>query len=344
MNPISTLIEQLGLTHAWTYTALFLTASFFMIWRLDAMGRAGLEGTALGTVVMPFCSGLGNLFFVWIVYSRNLPAGEIATNAIVNNVTNLTLLTGMPAMLFGLSLLPRAKGRRRGGKKGGRGRSADASVATAGKLNRLSLLLTLVGGLFFTGASWVLARDGRLDQGDGAMLVGLFVFWLCVQGFDVMKYNVHRNRSLHPTIYLDGLLVLIAAAVLYTSIEWLVTWFEQVLLAKDGAPGMLGWVSGLLMAVPNGLIAFYYAAQGKGDIVYASQIGDGHICIPLCLGLAALLTPVAIPAHFNLGLALIGAALMVHLLVILWLRELPRIGGWILAAAYCGFLVVGFSD
>ena len=314
-----------------------------MIWRLDAMGRAGLEGTALGTVVMPFCSGLGNLFFVWIVYSRNLPAAEIATNAIVNNVTNLTLLTGMPAMLFGLSLLPQAGGRKGGAKKGGKGRSASASVATTGKLNQLSLLFTLVGGLFFTAASWVLARDGRLDQVDGAILVGLFVFWLCVQGFDVMKYNVHRNRSLHPTIYLDGLLVLIAAGGLYTSIDWLLPLVEQNQSGKGGA-GMLGWVSGLLMAVPNGLIAFYYAAKGKGDIVYASQIGDGHICIPLCLGLAALLTPVAIPAHFNLGLALIGAALTVHLLVILWLRELPRLGGWVLAAAYCGFLVVGFSD
>ena len=34
------------------------------------MTEYGFQGTALGTLVMPFCSGLGNLLFVYIVAER----------------------------------------------------------------------------------------------------------------------------------------------------------------------------------------------------------------------------------------------------------------------------------
>jgi hypothetical protein len=49
----------LGLTNVWTYLGLFLAASLLMVWRLEALLAHGLEGTALGTLVMPYCSGSG---------------------------------------------------------------------------------------------------------------------------------------------------------------------------------------------------------------------------------------------------------------------------------------------
>lgn len=346
MNPLPEIIDQLDLANPWTYTLLFLGASFFMIWRLEAMGKSGLEGTALGTVVMPFCSGLGNLFFVWIVYAQGLPPAEIVTNALVNNVTNLTLLMGAPALLFGLTLVPgkAARGEGKGrGKKSGRKGGASAGAVVASRLNRISLVFTLIAGLFFTGASWILARDGKLDFAEGVMLVGVFVFWICVQVFDVMKYNVHRNRSLAPSFYLDAFLVLLAAGVLYTSIDWLVEWLGKAQAAGSGV-GTLGWLSGMLMVVPNGLIAFYYAAKKQGEIVYASQVGDGHICIPLCLGLAALLKPVTLPSNYGFGLAIVAGALVLHLLAVTCLRGLPKLAGCLLVGAYVVFLVMGFTD
>jgi len=338
MNPIPPFIEALGLEGPWTYLALFLGTSLFMIWRLEVMGSRGLEGTALGTVIMPFCSGLGNLLFVVIVHQRGLPSAETATNALVNNVTNLTLLIGLPAVLFGLSLDPAASGGTRPGKK----RRPTAGAATARQLNRLSLVLTLVAGLFFTATAWILGRDGRLDAADGGVLAGVFVFWIVVQVFDVMKYNLHRNRTIPPSFYLDLMLVLLSAGVLYTTIDWLVAWIGQADLPGLGV-GSLGWLSGLLMVVPNGLIAFYYAARRRAEIVYASQVGDGHICIPLCLGLAAMLNPVELPPALLGGLILLGVTFTVHLVAVMALGGLPRWLGWGMLAGYAAFLVTGFG-
>ena len=47
--------------------SMFLMASFLMIWRLEAMSARGFEGTVLGTLVMPYCSGMGNLIFAFIL-------------------------------------------------------------------------------------------------------------------------------------------------------------------------------------------------------------------------------------------------------------------------------------
>ena len=46
MNPLTDSIDTLGLTSVWTYLAIFLAASLVMIWRLDALLKHGLEGTA----------------------------------------------------------------------------------------------------------------------------------------------------------------------------------------------------------------------------------------------------------------------------------------------------------
>lgn len=81
----------------WTYLTRFPGLSLLLIWRLEALLAHGLEGTALGTLVMPYCSGLGNLLFVAIAVSREAPRQDVLTNCIVNNVTNLTLLLGLPA-------------------------------------------------------------------------------------------------------------------------------------------------------------------------------------------------------------------------------------------------------
>lgn len=334
MNPLAESIEALGLAHAWTYLGVFLGASLVLIWRLEAMLKHGLEGTALGTLVMPYCSGLGNILFVAIVVTRHTPPQDVLTNCLVNNVTNLTLLLGLPALLWGLQLAAPKRAERPGGK--GKAGGAD----TARQLTRLSLLLTLAAVVFFSGVTWALGADGLLDASDGLVLVALFLFWQCFHVFDVLKYNVRRQRSFGPMFYLDLFIVLLGASALYVSIDWLVAWMS----AQQGGfinAAHLGWLTGWLMVLPNALLAFFYAARQRADVAFSSQIGDGHICIPLCLGLTALLTPLPVPKFFETGLVLLIGAAVVHAVCLVLTNGLPRWMGWPLLVAYAWFVGTG---
>ncbi|HVU32239.1 MAG TPA: sodium:calcium symporter [Opitutaceae bacterium] len=333
MNPLPDTIDAFGLTSVWTYLGVFVLASLIMIWRLEALLDHGLEGTALGTIVMPYCSGLGNLLFVAIMAARHGPGREVLTNCLVNNVTNLTLVLGLPALFWGLQLAPGGKSSA-GKKKGGAGRDTER------QLNRLSLLLTLAAVIFFSGATWALAADGTLDVSDGLVLIGLFLFWQCFQVFDVLKHNVRQRHSFSPMFYLDVFIVLIGAYGVYASLDWIVTWLG----AQQGAfvnAAHLGWLTGWLMVIPNALLAFFYAARRRADIAYASQVGDGHICIPLCIGLSAIIHPIAVPGFFEMGLMILIGAAVVHGTCVISADGLPRWMGWPLLGAYAWFLAAG---
>lgn len=307
----------------WQLLGLFLLSSLIMVWRLNAVEQKGFEGTVIGTLVMPYCSGFGNLAFAYVMGTSGGDAAMVLENCIVNNVTNLTLLLGIPALLWGLTL---------GGNKEGR---ADR------KLNYLSLLLTLIAMIFFTAVAWALGRDGVLNQGDGLVLIGLFLFWQVFQVFDLMKANVRSHRAVPPSIVLDLALVAAAAWGTYYSIEGLVAW-----ISDRGGEGLLsyqqlGILSGLLMVVPNGILAFYYAAVNRSDIAYSSQIGDGHICIPMCIGIYAVFSPIKIPATFETGALTLMAVGAVHLVFIGVLKRLPRAAGALIAASYGFFFYKG---
>jgi cation:H+ antiporter len=271
------------------------------------------------------------------VIRDGLPAAEILTNCVVNNVTNLTLVLALPALAWGLTLGTPAKAPGgKSGKKSGRGGDSES------RLNRLSLLLTLGAALFFGGITWVLGADGRLDRNDGLALAGVFLFWQSFQVFDVLKHNVRERRSFGAWFYFDLGVVLLAALALYSSIDWLVAWLSAR-PAGFVSGSNLGWLSGWLMVLPNALLAFYYAAKGRADIVYASQIGDGHICIPLCLGLAAMWRPLAMPAFLGTGLLILLCAVVVHGISLLATNGLPRWLAWPLLAGYAWFVAVGLG-
>ncbi|MCW5549348.1 MAG: sodium:calcium symporter [Opitutaceae bacterium] len=325
------MLAPAGLDHPLVYLGIFLGASLLMMWRLEAMLDHGLEGTALGTLLMPYCSGLGNLIFVWLMVSGRSAPGEVLINSLVNNITNLTLLLALPALFWGLAVLPA------GGAGKGRKPARGAKAGTAGQLNRLSLLLSLAAALFFAGAVWVLGQDGVLGRTDGLMLIGLFLFWQCFQVFDVLKHNVRQRVSFGVLFYLDLLLVLGSAYGLYASISWLVQWLE----AREGgfiSGTNLGWLTGWLMVLPNAVLALYWGWKRRADIVYSSQVGDGHICIPLCLGLFAVFRPLPLGSLFEPGMLILLGAAVLNGLSLLLLGGLPRWGGAILAAGYGWFL------
>lgn len=337
MPSIHSLVDLLGLAHPLTYLTLFLAASLLMVWRMEAMMEHGLEGTALGTLVMPYCSGLGNLVFVYLLLRDDGPAGELVVNSVVNNVTNLSLLLGLPALLWGLSLTPAASAARGRGAGRGRGR-AD----TEQRLSRLSLLLTLAAAWFFTGGVWVLGNDGTLDRSDGFALIGLFLFWQCFQVVDVLKHNVRRNASFGPGFYLDLVALLLGAGVVYESLDWMV---GRLTAAETGffRAAHLGWLTGWLLVLPNALLALFYGWRRRGDVVYSSQIGDGHICIPLALGVFAVVRPIPLPALWSAAAVTIAATIAVHVLFVGFVGRLPRWAGGALVLAYAWFVYTGLA-
>lgn len=302
-----------------------------MVWRLEHMSGMGMEGTVLGTLVMPYCSGIGNLVFVFVAAREGLKGGEVVTNCLVNNVTNMTLLIGLPAVIW-------ASGGA-GGPKSSRA-NRKRKEAQEQRLNRLSVLLTLLAVVFFTGATWALAGDGVVSWSDGVVLVGLFLFWQCFHVFDVLKTNVRERRSLSGWLIIDGALLLFGAFDVYLSVQGLVEWIARV---PQGflSVQQVGWLSGWLMVLPNALLALYYGWQRKPEVIYTSQIGDGHICIPLCIGLAAFVLDVRPPAFFDRGIFVLLGAVALHVAFVLGLGRLSRLGGIALCLAYGYFVYSG---
>ena len=327
-----TSIEASGAWAPWLFVGLFLFSSILMIWRLEALNARGLEGTVLGTLVMPYCSGIGNLIFAFVVGRNGGSGAEVLTNCLVNNVTNLTLLIGLPTIIWGMNgASPR---------RGKLSKKQKQKETQERRLNRLSMLLTLAAVLFFTGATWALSRDGRVDFGDGLVLSGLFVFWQCFHVFEVLKDKTRSNEGFGWKLPLDLALLAAGAYGVYVSTDWLVGWISKI---QSGFISVqyLGWLSGWLMVVPNALLAFYYARKGNPEVVYTSQVGDGHICIPLCIGIFALFRPIETPRFFETGLIILLAAGVVHLVIVAVFGRVPRWMGWLLTASYIVFLYAG---
>lgn len=273
------------------------------------MSHRGVEGTVLGTLFMPYFSGLGNLIFVGVVLQQNGPAKEVAINSWTNNLTNLCLLLAIPALIWGLSLDAPSKAKK---------------AQREFKVHRLSLGLTLIAMIFFTLAVWVLGQDGQVDRFDGFALVGLFLFWQCFHVFEVLKENTRKGSGWHPMIIVDVALIFIGSLLTLFAVDSIVS---ELLERSDGflSGQQLGLLTGWLMVLPNAVLAFYYAYKGRGDVVYSSQVGDGHICIPLCIGLFAIFKPMPLPDFMAKGLLFVVVIAAVHLACVIIFKRLPRI-------------------
>jgi cation:H+ antiporter len=320
-------MQGFGPNAPWLCLGIFLAASFLMIWRLESLSDAGLEGTVLGTVIMPYCSGLGNLVFAFVLGRTGGDSREVMVNSLVNNITNLTLLIGLPALFWGLSLTSEKSRKPAKGKSGG----GDPQ-----RVNRLSLLLTLLAAGFFTGVTWALGRDGQLGFTDGLVLVGMFLFWQAVHVIEVLKKSGPQRNPFGFLFLVDVALLLAGAYAVYLSTDFLLSWVRG--LSGGFVAQHLGWVSGWLMVVPNAMLALYYGATRRAEVVYSSQVGDGHICLPLCLGVFAIFRPITMPDFFPLAMWVLLGTVALHFLFVAVLGRLPRFMGALLIAAYGVFV------
>ena len=155
-----------------------------------------------------------------------------------------------------------------------------------------------------------------------------------------MKHNIQKKVSFRWMFYVDVLVVLACAYLMYETLDWLVEWLS----AKKGgfiSAANLGWLTGWLMVLPNAVLAFYWGWKRRPDIVYTSQVGDGHICIPLCLGLYALVKPLPMSGFSTTSLWLLLGAAGLHGVLLLTSGGLPRWAGGVLTAAYAWFVWAG---
>lgn len=333
LNPFIHWIEAKGPYAPWFFLALFLAASFLMIWRLEAMSAGGFEGTILGTLVMPYCSGMGNLIFAFILGQTGGSGADVMTNSLVNNVTNMTLVLGLPALIWGMNIIPK--------KKPDSGKKKSADGGDKHELNRLSLLFTLTAVLFFTGAVWALGHKGELRRDDGYVLIGIFLFWQVIHIFEVLKQNARAGKSAFGWMFpVDVALLAVGAYGIYVSTGWLVAWISHIHAGFISAK-YLGWLSGWLMVLPNAVLAFYYGWRKQPEVVYTSQVGDAHVSIPLCLGIFVLFHPMPMPAFFHTGMEILLGATLLHFFFVAIFGQLPRIAGFTLVAAYGWFLWKG---
>lgn len=300
-----------------------------MIWRLQAMESKGFEGTVLGTLIMPYCSGFANLVFAYVMSRSGNNGGLVIENCLVNNATNLTLILGLSAVFCSSTV-----------SRNGATRKKNKKQADFHRINRLNLLFTLIALFLFSGTLWALAKDRVIDFYDGLVLVGLFVFWQILHVFEILKDNIRKNQTFHWSIVFDLLIIAASAYGVYFAVDHLVDW-----VSKAESPFFsvtkLGWLSGVLMVLPNAFLAIYYTRIGRQDIVLSSQIGDAHICIPMCIGLFSLVNSIHVPHFFQAGIFIILGAGAVLLLSITFVGRIPRLMGFGLVGAYALFLYKG---
>lgn len=323
MDQIYSFVRQIPFdpTNPWVLLGLFCLASGLMIWRLEAVETKGFEGTVLGTLIMPYCSGFANLSFAFLMSRAGQSGSLVVENSLMNNVTNLTLIIGL-ATAFGASA------------------AMESKKTSQHRIAKLNLLFTLIAMFLFTGTLWALAKDQKLDFYDGLVLVALFVFWQILHVFEILKNNIRENRSFHWSILVDLVLIGLSAYGVYFAVNHLVDWISSARSTFFNVQNM-GWLSGALMVLPNALIAFYYARINRQDIVLSSQIGDGHICIPMCIGLFALFHPISMPAAFQTGAIVIAGAGGVLALCVAIFGRVPQIMGFGLLGGYAYFLYTG---
>ncbi len=304
----------------WQLLLCFFACSLIMIFRLNAIEKNGFDGTLIGTLVMPYFSGFPNLCFAYLLIQKGEKGGLVLENCLVNNITNLTIILGLPSIFWGLNLYRNTKDK-----------------STDHKINHLSLVLSILALIFFALSVFFVSKDGRITASDGMLLVGIFLFWQLYNVFDVLKNNTRTSKRIKKRIVLDFIIIGFCAWGVFSSIEYLIQWVH---LHGKGffSPGNLGLLSGLLMVVPNAFLAVYYAAVRRPEIVYSSQIGDCHICIPLCVGLFAILTPIAVDATFITAFYILMGASFVHFLFTAFSARLPRFAGVALTGLYAFFI------
>src|SRR5262249_19348427 len=130
---------------------------------------------------------------------------------------------------------------------------------------------------------------------------------------------------------------------IYLSTNWLVDWLSKIQSGFISAKH-LGWLSGWLMVLPNATLAIYYARRGNSEVVFTSQVGDGHVSLPLCVGIFCFFSKFQGLGFFHAGAAILMISALLHFVFVAIFGRLPRLVGWGLVLAYLVFLYKGLGE
>jgi cation:H+ antiporter len=95
------------------------------------------------------------------------------------------------------------------------------------------------------------------------------------------------------------------------------------------------------MVLPNALLAFYYGMRHQMDVVYTSQSGDAHICIPLCIGIFAACHGIPAERFLQQSLIILMGLYASHLLLIGAMGKLSRPAAVLMILLFSAFLRIG---
>ncbi|HEY8475531.1 MAG TPA: sodium:calcium antiporter [Chloroflexota bacterium] len=206
--------------------------------------------------------------------------------------------------------------------------------------DRLAMGAMLVATVVAAG----LLRNGLLESGDGAALVGLFVLYVAALALatarGLARWKVEPgdeppSRGIAATAALTflGLGLLIAGAELVIHGA---TSFARTVGVPEVVIGLT--LVSVGTTLPDKVVSVVGARRGQGGIVVANAAGSNICNLLLVLGLAALVQPLTVDEavrSFDLPV-LVGLATLVTLLALR--TRLGRAEGALLLAVYAGYL------
>jgi len=324
-------IELLGGIAPLVFLLMYVLGSALMLWRLSAMHQSGGTSGVLGLMLLPFATAFGNILFAWYSAAHGGEAEGVVVSCLTNNLTGVLLLTGIVAFFWKLEVA----------KESGDGSGEKNQKSEGGdqkRVQKLWILTALIAILFFTCLVWVIGIErgqGRsllqpksntlqLSVSDALILLATFIFWEIIYLIEALKVNKPEKQPVTWRLVLNITLVLIGAVVCGEAAQWLITYaFKGGVGVQKGAP--LGIVVGLITAIPNAMVAFYYGWKKKPEIVYGVQATDANVCIPFCLVVFLLMGGKAITLQTDMVLGGLIALLGGVILQIMFLGSVGKI-------------------
>lgn len=275
----------------------------------------------VAAVLMSFATTLPEFFVGVSSAIGGIPDLSLG-NIIGANIVNITLITGLVAIISG-------------------------SVSIESKIYERHFLFMILAGII----PLLLASDGLLSREDGVILFGIFA-WYLYRVFREREYftqifselhNHHNHHHNHGRIFHAFGWFFLGAVILLASAAAVVVASRQLAAHLDLPLFFFGLLAlGLGTQLPELAFGLRASAARHGRMALGNTLGSVVFNSALILGTVAFIKPipVTIDNHFTFGAWFLAAALLIFNLFARRSSDLTRREGLVLLALYLIFLVV----